>query len=171
MTPGRATDVTGAHTTTGLCIAEAIHRWRRPPSAGMDTTPRVDVEPDAIRYLATAAAVGELHPGSLLVALTDDEARVEVAVAVDDVPVDPPQHSRVRALGPLLRHLESAFGFGGALLAVARHGDPRTQGGDLAWHDAFAGTTRMAGLACHGTYVVTPTGIRRVKPGPFRIAA
>jgi hypothetical protein len=145
--------------------------------------PRLDVEIHAIRYLAAVtaahpllplpalAAPDELRPGSLLVALTDDHANPCTAVAVDDVPADPPQHSRVRALVPLLRFVAAELGSAGALLAVARHGDPRAQGGDLAWHDAFAGTSRIAGLACHGTYVVTPAGIRRVRPGPLVVAA
>jgi hypothetical protein len=134
-------------------------------------TIRLDVEIHAIRYLAAAVTAGELRPGSLLVAFTDDEAHPRTAVAVDNVPADPPQHSRVHALGPLLRLVTAEFGFAGAQLAVARYGDPRPQGGDLAWYDAFAGTSRVAGLACHGTYVVTPSGIRRVKPGPLVVAA
>lgn len=129
----------------------------------MDFTIRLDREVDAIRYLRAIAGAGELRPGSLLVVTSDGDACAQTSVAVDDVPCDPPQYSRVQALGPLLR-LIADRGFPGVLLAVARHGDPATQGGDLAWHDAFAGTARTAGLACHGTYVVTPTGIRRVRP-------
>ena len=136
----------------------------------MDTTTRLDREADAIRYLSCVAQAGELRPGSLLVAATDRDAEVEKAIAVDGVPHDPPQYSRVGALGPLLRQIAND-GHPGVLLAVARQGDPRTQGGDLAWHDAFAGTARMAGLTCHGTYVVTPTGIRRVRPPPLTVAA
>lgn len=129
----------------------------------MDAKTRLDREADAIRYLSCIVQAGELRPGSLLVVITDVDATAETAVAVDDVPHDPPQYARVQALGPLLRHLADG-GYPGVLLAVARQGHPSTQGGDLAWHDAFAGTAKMAGLTCHGTYVVTPTGIRRVRP-------
>ena len=129
----------------------------------MDATPRLDREADAIRYLFRMVRAGELHPGSLLVVVSDVDARVDTTLAVDGVPRDPPQYSRVQAFGPLLR-LVADRGHAGVLLAVAREGDPRAQGGDLAWHDAFAGTARTAGLACHGTYVVTPVGIRRVRP-------
>ncbi|HET6728949.1 MAG TPA: hypothetical protein VFG96_05980 [Jiangellaceae bacterium] len=129
----------------------------------MDATPRLDREADAIRYLFCVVRAGELRPGSLLVVVSDLDARVDTALAVDGVPRDPPQYSRVQALGPLLRVVADR-GHAGVLLAVAREGDPRTQGGDLAWHDAFAGTATMAGLACHGTYVVTAAGIRRVRP-------
>ncbi len=137
----------------------------------METRTQLDVEANAVRFLATVVAAGEFRPGSLLLVLTDVDATMAMTAAVDDVPPDPPQHSRVRALGPLLRHVAAEFGFAGALLAVARHGDPRAQGGDLAWHDAFAGTSRLAGLSCLGTYVVTPSGIRRVRPGPLFVAA
>ncbi|HEU0212613.1 MAG TPA: hypothetical protein VFR13_00915 [Jiangellaceae bacterium] len=129
----------------------------------MDTTIRLGREADAIRYLTCIVRAGELQPGSLLVVVTDLDTCVESALAVDGVPHDPPQYSRVQALGPLLR-LVAEHGHAGVLLAVAREGDPRAQGGDLAWHDAFAGTAGLAGLACHGTYVVTPAGIRRVRP-------
>jgi hypothetical protein len=129
----------------------------------MDTTIRLDRETEAIRYLSCIVRAGELQPGSLLVVVTDLDHRVETALAVDGVPRDPPQYSRVQAMAPLLR-LVAEHGHAGVLLAVAREGDPRTQGGDLAWHDAFAGTAIRAGLACHGTYVVTPAGIRRVRP-------
>jgi hypothetical protein len=129
----------------------------------MDPTIRLDREAEAIRYLSCIVRAGELQPGSLLVVVADLDHRVETALAIDGVPHDPPQYSRVQAMGPLLR-LVAERGHAGALLAVAREGDPRTQGGDLAWHDAFAGTATRAGLACHGTYVVTPAGIRRVRP-------
>lgn len=135
----------------------------------MDTT-RLPHEPDAIRYLAAITGAGELRPGSILVGLTDDAGCPTMVVAVDDVPADPPQYSRIQALDPLLR-LAAEHHHAGALLAVARHGHPRAQGGDLAWHDAFATTTGNAGLACHGTYVVTPGGIRRVRPRRFTAAA
>src|SRR5215207_9478514 len=154
------------HTTSGLWTVPTIHRPNPAASPGMETT-RLDVESHAIRYLAAAAAAQQLRPGSLMVAFTDGDAHAQLAVGVDEVPADPPQHSRVHALAPLLRLVVAEFGFAGGLLAVARHGDPRAQGGDLAWHDAFAGTSRLAGLACHGTYVVTPSGIRRVRPGPL----
>ncbi|MGH8777088.1 MAG: hypothetical protein ACRDWI_18725 [Jiangellaceae bacterium] len=135
----------------------------------MDTI-RLDREIDAVAHLTAITTAGELPSRSLLVVFTDDDAMPVLAVGIDDVPVDPPQHARFQALRPLL-HLGAGHGYGGALLAVARRGDPRAQGGDLAWHDAFATTTRNAGLACHGTYVVTPAGIRRVRPRRGTVAA
>ena len=139
--------------------------------SGMENTTRMDTEADAICFLVAVAAAGELAPGSLLVAFADHAGHSCGAIAVDDVPADPPQHSRVRALAPLLRGLAAADRCAGVLLAIARQGDPRAQGGDLAWHDAFAGTSRVAGLHCHGTYVVTPSGIRRVRPGRRTVTA
>jgi hypothetical protein len=136
----------------------------------MDTITSLACEAEAFRFLTTIVAVGELRPGSLLVACTDADDHPGTIVAVDEVPADPPQHSRVRALGQLLE-LIAASGHCGGLLAVSRRGECRVHGGDLAWHDAFAATSRGAGLGCHGTYLVTPAGMCRVRPRPLTIAA
>jgi hypothetical protein len=158
-------------TTTGrLWIASAVHSWPGAASAGMDTITSLASEPDAFRFLTTAVAVGELRPGSLLVACTDDHGHPGTIVAIEEVPADPPQYSRVRALGQLLE-IVAASGHAGGLLAVSRVGECRVYGGDLAWHDAFAVTSRGVGLSCHGTYLVTPVGMCRVRPRPLTIAA
>jgi hypothetical protein len=136
----------------------------------MDTITSLASEPDAFRFLATVVGVGELRPGSLLVACTDANGHPETIVAVDEVPADPPQHSRIRALGQLLE-LVAASGHAGGLLAISRLGECRVQGGDLAWHDAFVATSQGTGLASHGTYLVTPVGMCRVRPRPLTIAA
>lgn len=136
----------------------------------MDSIISLASEPDAFRFLTTVVAAGELRPGSLLVVCTDLDGHPGMLVAVDEVPTDPPQHSRARALGQLLA-LVAATGHGGALLAVSRPGECRIQGGDLAWHDAFAATSRGVGLGCHGTYLVTPVGMCRVRPRPLTVAA
>jgi hypothetical protein len=158
------------HTTRGLWIAPAIHSSSGAASAGMDTITSLAREPDAFRFLSIVVGAGELRSGSLLVACTDDEGHPGTIVAVDEVPADPPQHSRVRALGQLLE-LVAASGHAGGLLAVSRRGECRVQGGDLAWHDAFAGTSQGVGLVCHGTYLVTPVGMCRVRPRPLTVAA
>jgi len=137
----------------------------------MDTTTSLASESDAFRFLTIVVAAGELRPGSLLVACTDDEGHPGTLVAIDEVPADPPQHSRVRALGQLLELVAASGGHGGGLLAVSRRGECRVQGGDLAWHDAFAAMSRGAGLSCHGTYLVTPAGMCRVRPRPLTVAA
>ena len=136
----------------------------------MDTITSLASELDAFRFLTTVVAVGELQPGSLLVACTDHDGHPITIVAVDEVPADPPQHSRVHALGQLLE-LVATSGHAGGLLAVSRLGECRVQGGDLAWHDAFATTSRNVGLDCHGTYLVTPAGMCRVRPRPLTVAA
>jgi hypothetical protein len=136
----------------------------------MNTITSLASEPDAFQFLITIVGVGELRPGSLLVACTDDDGHPRTIVAIDEVPIDPPQHSRVRALSQLLE-LVAASGHAGGLLAVSRLGECRVQGGDLAWHDAFAGSSRGVGLDCHGTYLVTPVGMCRVRPRPLTIAA
>ena len=136
----------------------------------MDTITSLASEAEAFRFLTTIVAVGELRPGSLLVACTDADGHPGTIVAVDEVPADPPQHSRVRALAQLLE-LVAASGHCGGLLAVSRLGECRVHGGDLAWHDAFAATSLGVGLSCHGTYLVTPAGMCRVRPRPLTIAA
>ncbi len=136
----------------------------------MDTITGIASEPDAFRFLTIVVAAGELRPGSLLVACTDQDAQPGTIVAVDEVPADPPQHSRVRALGQLLE-LVAASGHAGGLLAVSRLGECRVQGGDLAWHDAFEATSHGVGLVCHGTYLVTPAGMCRVRPRRLTVAA
>jgi hypothetical protein len=157
-------------TTFALWIASAIHSSSGATSGGMDIITSLASEPDAFRFLTTAVAVGELRPGSLLVACTDDDGHPGTIVAIDEVPADPPQYSRVRALGQLLE-MVAASGHAGGLLAVSRVGECRVYGGDLAWHDAFAVTSRGVGLSCHGTYLVTPVGMCRVRPRPLTMAA
>jgi hypothetical protein len=136
----------------------------------MDTVTSLASELDTFRFLKTIVGVGELRPGSLLVACTDYGGHPGTIVAIDEVPIDPPQHSRVRALGQLLE-LVAASGHAGGLLAVSRRGECRVQGGDLAWHDAFAATSRGVRLDCHGTYLVTPVGMCRVRSRPLTVAA
>ncbi|MBD0292047.1 MAG: hypothetical protein ICV70_00535 [Jiangellaceae bacterium] len=128
----------------------------------MDEPTYVEHEPDAVRFLQTIAAAGELRPGTVLVASTVNGGP-GVAIAIDDVPLDPPQFSRVRAMRQVMDVLEY-LGHDGALLAVSRTGQPAIQGGDLAWHDAFAGMAREHAVAALGVYVVTAQGVRRVRP-------
>src|SRR5690606_38134164 len=130
----------------------------------MHTTVFLDQETTAIRLLTTAEATGELPPRSLMLLITDRLARLVLAIGVDDVPDDPPQNERVVALTPVLGEISRPDDCDGALLAVGRYGDPRPRGGDLGWHDAFAHGTAAAGVTSHGTYVVTPRGVRRVRP-------
>lgn len=130
----------------------------------MQTTVFLDHETTVISLLTTAEATGELPPRSLMLLITDELARLVLAIGVDDVPDDPPQHERVIALTPVLREISRRDDCHGALLAVGRYGDPRPRGGDLGWHDAFSQGTEAAGVASHGTYVVTPRGVRRVRP-------
>jgi hypothetical protein len=158
-------DITGR-----LWIASTIHSRSGAASFGMDTVTTLASELDAFRFLKTVVGIGELRPGSLLVACTDNGGHPGTIVAIDEVPTDPPQHSRVRALGQLLE-LVAASGNAGGLFAVSRLGECRVQGGDLAWHDAFAATSHAVGLVCHGTYLVTPVGMCRVRPRPLIVAA
>lgn len=130
----------------------------------METTVFLDHETQALAFLSHAEAAGHLPPGSLLLLVVDDLARLVMPIGIDHVPDDPPQDERIHALTPLLRELRDFEQCGGALLAVGRHGDPKPRGGDFGWHDAFTQGTASAGLECHGTYVVTPVGIRRVRP-------
>lgn len=131
----------------------------------MTITFRLDDEATVRANLQKLAERDELPTGSLLLVLADADANATLAVAVDDVPPDLPQDERVRTLGPFMRKLREQVGVDGVVLVVARDGTPHVDDGDLAWHDAFAGTTRTARLACHGVYVVTPAGVSRVRPG------
>jgi hypothetical protein len=139
----------------------------------METTVLLDHETQALAFLTSAQAAGQLPPGSLMVLAADRAARLVLPVGIDEVPDDPPQDERIGALAPLLQVLAGVERCGGVLLAVGRHGDPKPRGGDFGWHDAFTQGTAAAGLACHGTYVVTPTGARRVRPllAPPELAA
>jgi hypothetical protein len=166
----RRLKTTAGHITFRLWIAPAIHSSTGAPSAGMDAITSLASEPDAFRFLHIVVGAGELRPGSLVVACTDADGHPGTIVAVDEVPTDPPQYSRVRALSQLLEFV-AANGHAGGLLAISRGGECRVQGGDLAWHDAFAGASRGLGLDCHGTYLVTPLGMCRVRPRPLTVAA
>lgn len=131
---------------------------------GMTSTVRLDNETSAIDLLATAEAVGDLPAGSLLVLVTDDDANLVIPIGIDDVPADPPQDERVGMLASLVHELTRIGRCGGVLLAVGRAGHPRPRGSNFGWHDAFAMTVNAGELDCHGTYVVTPSGVRRVRP-------
>lgn len=130
----------------------------------MDSEIFLDNETAAIGFLSAAAEAGELSPRSLLLLLTTAEGRLLTGVAIDQVPPDPPPDERARRLGPLLRGLDAGDWAAGGLLAVGREGDPKPRGGDFAWHDVFAAAARNARMYCHGTYVVTPLGVRKVRP-------
>jgi hypothetical protein len=128
-----------------------------PPSVGSTS--------DALALLRCLAEGGEAPPGCLLLVLTGPGARVELVVAVDEVPTSPPQHERVRLLAPFLRRLaREADGVAGVLLAVCREGPVDADGDDLAWHDAFTGASGVAGLVSHGVFVVAPAGVCPVRP-------
>lgn len=136
----------------------------------MSSRTRLDDEDHAIRLLSMLRDRGDAPPGSLLIVLADADATAVGAACVAGVPPDPPQHERVGALGPFLRELHGSGAAHGALLAVVRHGSTQIGGGDLAWHDAFAGASRTAGLTSHGVYVLTPGRVVRVSVRGRRVA-
>ncbi len=125
---------------------------------------RLDDEAAVRTNLELLAEQGDLPSGSLLVMLGDAHSRIVIAVAIDDVPPDPPQDERVSLLGPFLRQVREHPDVHGALLVVARAGSAQVGMSDLAWHDAFDGSSRIAGLTAHGVYLATPSGVRRVSP-------
>lgn len=135
------------------------------------TTPfRLTDEAAVHAHLDILAEQGELPPDSLLLLLCGADATVTVAVAVDDLPPDPPQHERVRILAPFLRRLRDNVGAEGVLLVVARRGALQADGGDWAWHDAFAGGARTARLTSYGVYLATASGVRRLRPEAREVA-
>ncbi|HEX5996675.1 MAG TPA: hypothetical protein VFY84_16160 [Jiangellales bacterium] len=117
-------------------------------------------------FLVAAERAGDLPPPSLLVLVGDECGRLVLPVAVDDVPDDPPQDERISALGVLLEQIAEFGRPSGVAMAVSRRGDPRPRGSDFGWHDALMQCCRIAGITCHGSYVVTPYGVRRVRPLP-----
>lgn len=139
----------------------------------MQTTIFIDHETKALALLTDIHASGQLPPGSLLLLVADECARLMLPIGIDEVPDDPPQDERIDALMSLLGLVVGLERCRGVLLAIGRHGDPRPRGGDFGWHDAFNQGSLGIGLACHGTYVVTPAGARRVRPllAPPEIAA
>jgi hypothetical protein len=124
------------------------------------------LEHQTIEFLVTAERAGDLPPPSLLVLVADESGRLVLPIAVDEVPDDPPQDERVSALAVLLEHIAEFGQPAGVAMAVSRRGDPRPRGSDFGWHDALAQCCRIARLTCHGTYVATPYGVRRVRPWP-----
>lgn len=99
---------------------------------------------------------------SLMIFVADAAGHASTVIAVDELPPSPPQDERVAVFGPLLRTLRADDDASGVLLAVVRDGPADIDGEDLAWHDAFTGTARVAGLSEHGVYVVHRTGVGRV---------
>ncbi|PSL02180.1 hypothetical protein CLV30_111135 [Haloactinopolyspora alba] len=136
----------------------------------MTITFRLDDEAAVHANLEILAEHGELPPDSLLVLLGDADSRVIMAVAVDDLPADPPQDERVRILAPFLRRLREDIDVDGVALVIARRGTTQVGGGDLGWYDAFTGCAGTARLSCHGVYLATPSGVRHVRPGSSEAA-
>lgn len=136
----------------------------------MTNTFRLDDEAAVHANLEILAEQGELPPGSLLVLLGDTDSRVIMAVAVDDLPEDPPQDERVRILAPFLRRLREDIDVDAVALVISRRGTARVGGGDLGWHDAFTGCAGTARLSCHGVYLATPSGVRQVRPDTREVA-
>lgn len=136
----------------------ALHHRR------MTESPNLHDPADAHIFVDVLRERGDVYPGAMLIALVDSAGEPIGGICVEDIPADPPQHERVRMLGPLLRSLAQHGLCTGVLLAVGRRGAAVPSGGDLAWHDAFAGTCGVAGLTCHGTYVVTPHRVLRLDP-------
>jgi hypothetical protein len=130
----------------------------------MTTTTFLTHESQTIDTLATMEAVGDISAGSLLLLVADDQARLVLPLGIDDVPDDPPQHERVSTLRHAVEALSEIDQCAGLVLAVGRYGDPRPRGGDYAWHDAITQALAASRLTGHGTYVVTPSGVRKVRP-------
>jgi hypothetical protein len=159
-------------TTAGLWTAETIHSLEPPSSVSMQTL-YLDRETQTIDFLVTAERTGDLSPDCLLVLVADGSGRLVLPIGIDEVPGDPPQDERIAVLAALLELLEELEHPHGVALAVGRLGHPNPRGGDFGWHDALQQCCRVTGLACHGTYVATPYGVRRVRPlvSPGRRAA
>jgi hypothetical protein len=126
----------------------------------------LDRETQTIDFLVTAERAGDLPPPCLLLLAADDLGRLVLPIAVDEVPVDPPQDERISVLSALLEHVVALARLHGVALAVGRLGHPRPRGSDFGWHDALAQCCRTACVTCYGTYVATPIGVRRVRPLP-----
>ena len=117
----------------------------------MDTITSLACEAEAFRFLTTIVAAGELRPGSLLVACTDADGHPGTIVAVDEVPADPPQHSRVRALGQLLELIAAAATSVGCSRC---HGSANAGSMAATW----PGTTRsLRRLEVPGSAAMAPT--------------
>ena len=99
---------------------------------------------------------------------TDFEVATENApecVLIPDVPSDPPQHDRIRALAPLFHALSTARNATSVALVVLRGGDAAPRGHDYAWHDACAEAARAVGIAQAGVYVFARSVLARVRTG------
>ncbi len=126
----------------------------------------LDDEAQTVQFLITVQRAGELPPPCLLVLVADDLGRLVLPIAIDEIPADPPQDERIEVLSAMLEHVVALDGLHGVALAVSRAGHPQPRGSDFGWHDAHTQCCRAARVTCHGTYVATPYGVRRVRPGP-----
>jgi hypothetical protein len=130
----------------------------------MEITTYLDHETQTIDLLSMLEATGDIPPGSLMLLLADNQARLMLPVGIDDVPEDPPQDERnvvLRHATAVLAHLDQCAGL---TLAIGRFGDPKPRGSDYGWHDALVLAADGSQVVAHGTYVVTPSGVRRVRP-------
>src|SRR5690625_3808622 len=90
---------------------------------------------------------------------------VPECVLIPDVPSDPPQHDRIRALAPLFHALSSARNATSVALVGLRGGYAAPRGHDYAWHDACAEAARAVGISQAGVYVFARGVLARVRTG------
>jgi hypothetical protein len=128
------------------------------------TTTYLDRETQSIDTLATMHAMGEIPLGTLMVLVADKDARLVLPLGIDEVPDDPPLHERITTLRHTVEALSEIDQCAGLLLAIGRSGDPKPRGSDFGWYDAMAQAIAGSRLVGHGTYVVTPSGVRKVRP-------
>lgn len=128
-------------------------------------------EPAAVFDALAAHGAPHTLPSAGLAVLYDVTGdHVPGVVIIPDVPEDPPQHERARALGPLFRALATHRGASAAVLVVLREGVAAPRGEDYAWHDAYHGAAERAGVKPVGAYVMASGVLTPVRCGQQAVA-
>lgn len=123
-------------------------------------------EPAAVFDVLATLRVGRYLPTAGLAVLHDVPAEHAPGyVVIPDVPDDPPQHHRVRALQALFRSLAAAKGATSTALVILRQGHAAPRGGDYAWYDTFHAAVTRTGLTPAGVYVFADGVLAPIRTG------
>jgi hypothetical protein len=117
---------------------------------------------DVRAHLTDLRDDGKLPPGTLYIVVADFHGFAGLAVFIDNVPADQPDHHRTQLLTTSLRALAEVTSVHGALLAVRTGVRAGPDAAGSSWRDAFAAATTAVNAENHGVYLVGAGHVGRV---------
>jgi hypothetical protein len=135
-----------------MTFEDLPNTWRDQPLS--DPSIAVDV----VDLLVTQA---NRHDGAFYILICDDQDRLRVPVAIDEIDPDQPEDC-APLLRPFLEAMQAGPG-GGVLLALGRPGSSEVTEVDREWARVAVRACEQAGGRFLGLYVAGPGGVLRVE--------